>query len=106
MVSEFKERKTFAKAAKAASAEAKKTKKDGITSVFIGDDDADCRDSRSRRLWPATTEKGEKHPRYEAAEEVVKSRRTKEREYEDFIDSDHNGSSDSDGGNDEWVMGI
>jgi hypothetical protein len=79
----------------------RQAKKDGSTSVFIGEDDGDCRDSKKQKTVARDNRKGRKHPRDEAEEEVVKSQRTTEREYDDFDDSDHDGFSDSDGGDDE-----
>ena len=52
----------------------------------------------------ARIEKGRKHPRDEAAEEVAKSRRTAEREEDEMcslVESDRDVYSDSDEENDE-----
>ena len=68
----------------------------------IGEDDSDCRDPKKQRIM--AREKGRKHPRDEAAEEVAKSRQTAEEEEDEMsslVASDHDGFSDSDEENDE-----
>ena len=50
----------------------RRAKKNGRTSVFIGEDDDDCRDPKKQRIMAHGIEKGRRYPSDEAAEEVAK----------------------------------